>query len=62
MIFTRLGRLTVRHRRLVLAFTALFVVIAGALGTGAFDKLHGGGTEDPGAESSQAGEILAGQF
>ncbi len=62
MFFTNLGRFTVRRRRLVLSLTVLFIVIAGALGSGAFDKLQGAGFDDPNAESTQAHELLDSQF
>jgi putative drug exporter of the RND superfamily len=62
MLFTHLGRFTVRRRRLVLALTIVFVVVAGTLGAGAFAKLQGGGFDDPGAESTTAHDLLATQF
>ncbi len=62
MLFTNLGRFTVRRRRLVLSLTVLFVVVAGVLGTGAFGKLQSGGFDDPGAESTTAHELLQTQF
>ena len=58
-MFTRLGRFTVRRRRLVLALTVLFVVAAGAAGVGVFGALEDGGFEDPGSESSRAAEFLS---
>ncbi len=54
----RLGRLTVRRRRWVLAGTLLAVIVAGALGGGVFDRLSGGGFSDPDAESSRGTEQL----
>ncbi len=57
-MFTRLGRFTVRHRRLVLAMSVLFVVGAGALGSGVFTNLSEGGFEDPSSESYQARQFL----
>ncbi|CAN5678993.1 MMPL family transporter [soil metagenome] len=58
-MFTRLGRFTVRRRRLVLALTVLFVVAAGGLGAGAFGVLEDGGFDDPGSESFRASEFLS---
>jgi RND superfamily putative drug exporter len=58
-VFTRLGQLTVRRRRLVVALTVLFVVAAGMVGTGVFGSLAAGGFDDPGSESSQASEYLS---
>ena len=57
-MLTRLGRFTVRHRRLVLSFTVLFIVVAAVLGTRAFGVLEDDGFEDPSSESARAGEIL----
>jgi putative drug exporter of the RND superfamily len=57
-MFTRIGRFTVRRRRLVLALTVLFVLAAGAGGAGAFGVLEDGGFDDPGSESSRASRFL----
>ncbi len=57
-MFTRIGRFTVRRRRLVLALTALFVLAAGAGGAGAFGALEDEGFDDPGSESSRASRFL----
>ncbi|MCU1393750.1 MAG: Integral rane protein [Ilumatobacteraceae bacterium] len=62
MFFTNLGRFTVRRRRLVLSFTLLLVLVAGAVGSGAFGKLKGSGFSDPGAESTKATAVLHDQF
>src|SRR5262245_6462759 len=61
-MFTRLGHLTVRRRRLILALTGLFVVLAGFLGAGVFDRLKNGGFDDPHSESSRAEDVLADEF
>src|SRR5438270_2481996 len=61
-MFTRLGRFTVRRRRLVLATTALFVVAAAVLGTGVFSALKGGGFDDPRAQSTKAKAVLEHRF
>lgn len=61
-MFTRLGHLTVRRRRIVLAASVLFLVVAGALGSGVFGVLQGGGFNDPNSESTRASEILATEF
>jgi RND superfamily putative drug exporter len=58
-MFTRIGHLTVHRRRLVLALTVLFVFAAGAVGSGLFGRLGGGGFADPDAESSRAAAFLA---
>ena len=61
-MLTRLGRFTVRRRRLVLSFTVLFMVVSVVLGTRAFGVLEGGGFEDPASESERASEILGRDF
>jgi RND superfamily putative drug exporter len=61
-MLTRLGRFTVRRRRLVLSITVLFMVAAAVLGTGVFGVLQGGGFEDPSSESARALEILDERF
>jgi RND superfamily putative drug exporter len=57
-MFTRIGRFTVRRRRLVLALTVLFVLAAGAGGAGTFGALEDEGFDDPGSESSRASRFL----
>lgn len=61
-MLTRLGRFTVRRRRLVLAFTVLFLVVAAVVGTGAFGVLKDGGFDDPSSESVQARSVLTDEF
>jgi putative drug exporter of the RND superfamily len=61
-MFTTLGHLTVRRRRLVLAVTGAFLVLAAVLGSGVFDQLSGGGFDDPAAESSRAERALESRF
>ncbi|MFC0533733.1 MMPL family transporter [Phytohabitans kaempferiae] len=58
-MFARIGHLTVRRRRLVLALTVLFVLGAGAFGANLFGALGDGGFADPDAESSRAAAFLA---
>ncbi|HEX6416846.1 MAG TPA: MMPL family transporter, partial [Acidimicrobiales bacterium] len=57
-MFTRLGRVVVRRRRLVLALTALFVAAAATVGTQVFERLGRRGFDDPGSESSRARQFL----
>ena len=57
-MFTRLGRLTVRRRRLILALTVLFFLGAGTGGSRVFASLSEGGFEDPSSESYQARQFL----
>jgi RND superfamily putative drug exporter len=61
-MLTRLGRFTVRRRRLVLSLTALFVVAAAVLGTRAFGVLQGGGFDDPSSESARAASLVDHRF
>jgi RND superfamily putative drug exporter len=61
-MFARLGQLTVRRRRLVLALTAFFLVVSALAGGGVFDALKGGGFQDPHAESTKARDLLEQRF
>ncbi len=61
-MFTALGRLAVHRRRAVLVTTVLFVVLAGALGGGVFERLSTGGFADPDSESSRAEAYLDDHF
>jgi RND superfamily putative drug exporter len=46
----------------VLVATVVFMVLSGVIGGGVADSLSSGGFEDPGAESTIAGDILEAQF
>ncbi len=61
-MLTRLGRFTVRRRRLVLSLTAMFVVAAAVFGTRAFGVLQGGGFDDPSSESARAASLVDHRF
>ncbi len=61
-MLTRLTRLTMARRRLVLAAAALFLAVAGLLGGGVAGELSGGGFDDPDAESTRASRVLLEQF
>jgi RND superfamily putative drug exporter len=61
-VFIWLAERVVRRRRIVLVVTGLLVVVAGVVGTGVFDKLSGGGFQDPDAESSRAADLLESRF
>ena len=61
-MLTRLGRFTVRRRRLVLSFTVLFMVVAAVVGAGAFGVLKDGGFDDPASESTRAAALLEEHF
>ena len=57
-----LGRFVVRRRVAVLVVSVLAMATAGAVGGGVAQHLTGGGFEDPGAESAQAGDVLEEAF
>ncbi len=61
-MFTRIGHLTVRRRRLVLVLTGVGLVLAAVLGTGVFARLQNGGFNDPGSESTRATDLLEEHF
>jgi RND superfamily putative drug exporter len=61
-MLTRLAAFTFRRRRLVLSFTALFLIVAVVLGTGAFGVLKTAGFDDPSSESVRAAELLEEHF
>ena len=54
----RVGRLTVRRRRRVLLVSLVVFALAAALGGGVAGHLSSGGFSDPGAESTQAGDVV----
>jgi len=56
-MLTRLGHFTFRRRRLVLAVTALFMVVAAVVGTRAFSVMQDEGFGDPSSESEQALDV-----
>src|SRR5258708_26684282 len=60
-MFEGLGRTLYRRRRLVLAIAVIFVVFAGACGTGVFGKLISGNTFTPPDSQSQRESNLAAQ-
>ncbi len=61
-MFRRIGEFAVRRRWWVLVASVVFVVVAGVMGGGVFDRLSGGGFDDPAAESSRAKDVLADTF
>jgi len=62
LTFAALGRLVVRRRKLVLALTGVFLILAAVVGGGIFERLKSGGFLDPNAESAEAEELLDDQF
>jgi RND superfamily putative drug exporter len=61
-MLTRLAHFAVRRRRWVLSSTLVFLLVAMALGTGAFGVLKTGGFDDPASESVRAEALLEEHF
>ncbi|MCM3885603.1 MMPL family transporter [Frankia sp. R82] len=61
-MFAALVTLVTRRTRLVLAGTAVLVVLGALLGSTAFGKLQGGGFDDPRSDSSRASDVLDAHF
>ncbi|MFH9728867.1 MMPL family transporter [Streptomyces sp. NPDC017260] len=61
-MFERMADLAIRRSRLVLAVAALAVALMGVVGAGAFDKLKGGGFDDPASPSARAANVIADKF
>ena len=57
-MFRSIALLALRRPRTVLAATAVFLALAGAVGTGVFGRLSAGGFGDPAAESTRAEALL----
>ncbi len=60
--FAALGRLVVRHRRLVLGLFGLGLVLSAVLGSRVFGALGTAGFDDPGSESARAATALHERF
>lgn len=61
-MFNRLAAVATQRRKLVLILSLLFCAVAGGLGGTVTDKLSAGGYEVPGAQSTQASEVLTDTF
>ena len=61
-MFYRWGLKIVAHARLVLALSAVAVLVSAALGIGVFSRLLTGGFDDPASGSSQAKALLDQKF
>lgn len=59
---SRLGRLAVRRRKLILVVTGLLFVLSAGYGGGVAERLGSGGFGDPGAESAQSWRHLEETF
>ena len=58
----RYAALIFRHAKLVLVLSGLALIAASLIGAGAFGKLKGGGFNDPGAEATQASQVIEERF
>jgi RND superfamily putative drug exporter len=59
---TRLARTIIRRRRLVLALVITWLATAAIVGGGVAKHLSTGGFQDPGAQSTKAGNLVRDQF
>ena len=57
-MLVRLAQLTVRRRRAILITSVILFGVAGVVGGGVAEHLSSGGFDDPGAESTRAGEVI----
>ena len=53
-MFDRLGHVTFRHRRAVLALAGVFLAVGASWGTGVFGSMISSGFDTPGSESARA--------
>jgi RND superfamily putative drug exporter len=61
-VFERMAELAIRRSRLVLVVATLAVALMSVLGAGAFDKLKGGGFDDPASPSTRAAAVVSDKF
>ncbi|MPY52246.1 MMPL family transporter [Streptomyces acidicola] len=61
-MFERMAELAIRRSRLVLVVAVLAVALMGVVGAGAFDKLKGGGFDDPSSPSTRAAKVIDEKF
>ena len=61
-MFKHLATATSRHPRIVLAISAIFVIMAGVVGSFVIPRMAGGGYGDPDSESAIAAELLTNEF
>ncbi|MFF0156097.1 MMPL family transporter [Streptomyces sp. NPDC005263] len=61
-MFEHMAELAIRRSRLVLVVAALAVALMGVVGAGAFDKLKGGGFDDPASPSTRAAKVIDEKF
>ncbi|MFI1104367.1 MMPL family transporter [Streptomyces melanogenes] len=61
-MFERIAELAIRRARLVLIVAVVATALMGALGSGAFTKLLGGGFDDPASQSTRARHLIEEKF
>ncbi|AYG78338.1 Trehalose monomycolate exporter MmpL3 [Streptomyces hundungensis] len=61
-MFERIAELAIRRARLVLIVAVVATALMGALGSGAFTKLLGGGFDDPASQSTRARDLIDTKF
>lgn len=61
-MFKHLATATSRHPRIVLAISAVFVIVAGVVGSFVIPRMAGGGYGDPNSQSAIAAELLTNEF
>ncbi|MFD5750326.1 MMPL family transporter [Streptomyces sp. NPDC127033] len=61
-MFERIAELAIRRSRLVLIVAVVALALMSGLGAGAFDKLKGGGFDDPASASTRAAEVIDEKF
>jgi RND superfamily putative drug exporter len=61
-VFERIAELAIRRARLVLIVAVVATALMGALGSGAFTKLLGGGFDDPASQSTRARDLIDKKF
>lgn len=61
-MFESLGHLVVRRKRLTLVLFVIGLVLAGALGAGAFSRLQAAGYDNPNSDSARAAQLLQDRF
>ncbi|MET7980624.1 MMPL family transporter [Streptomyces mirabilis] len=61
-MFERIAELAIRRARLVLIVAVVATALMGALGSGAFTKLLGGGFDDPASQSTRARDLIDEKF
>ncbi|MFD9097599.1 MMPL family transporter [Streptomyces collinus] len=61
-MFERIAELAIRRARLVLIVAVVATALMGALGSGAFTKLLGGGFDDPASQSTRARDLIDRKF